>query len=58
MRGLCSSRGVARAELIRIAVDRFFVELAEMRPAGAPFDLEAAVNAEIFNGETNRDRVI
>lgn len=50
--------GVARAELIRIAVDRFFVELAEMRLAGAPFDLETAVNAEIFNGEASRDRLI
>lgn len=50
--------GVARAELIRIAVDQFLVELAKMRLAGASFDLEAAVNAEIFNGEANRDRLI
>ncbi|QBJ96412.1 hypothetical protein ERC79_10890 [Rhodococcus sp. ABRD24] len=50
--------GVARGELIRIAVDRFFVEMAELRLAGAPFDLETAVNAEIFNGEASRDRLI
>lgn len=50
--------GVARGELIRIAVDRFVVEIAELRLAGAPFDLETAVNAEIFNGEASRDRLI
>ncbi|MBU4616221.1 ribbon-helix-helix protein, CopG family [Rhodococcus sp. GG48] len=50
--------GVARGELIRIAVDRFFVEMSELRLAGAPFDLETAVNAEISNGEASRDRLI
>ncbi|WP_157662974.1 ribbon-helix-helix domain-containing protein [Prescottella equi] len=50
--------GVARGELIRIAVDRFFVEIAELCLAGAPFDLETAVNAEIFNGEASRDLLI
>ncbi|NKS55575.1 hypothetical protein GS500_23360 [Rhodococcus hoagii] len=50
--------GVARGELIRIAVDRVFVELAELRLAGAPFDLETVVNAEIFNGQASRDRLI
>ncbi|NKR65375.1 ribbon-helix-helix protein, CopG family [Rhodococcus hoagii] len=47
-----------RTELIRIAVDRFLVDLAQLRLAGTPFDLEAAINAEIFNGEANRDLLI
>ncbi|WP_145238475.1 MULTISPECIES: ribbon-helix-helix protein, CopG family [Nocardiaceae] len=47
-----------RTELIRIAVDRFLVDLAQLRLAGTPFDLETAINAEIFNGEANRDLLI
>ncbi|MBM9839627.1 ribbon-helix-helix protein, CopG family [Rhodococcus hoagii] len=47
-----------RTELIRIAVDRFLADLALLRLAGTPFDLETAVNAEIFNGEANRDLLI
>ncbi|WP_165497090.1 hypothetical protein [Rhodococcus sp. ABRD24] len=39
-------------------MDQFFVAMAELRLAGAPFDLETAVNAEIFNGEASRDRLI
>ncbi|MGO4205009.1 hypothetical protein AB4Z09_25385 [Rhodococcus sp. TAF43] len=55
---LALSLGIKRAELIRIAVDRFLVELAQLRLAGTPFDIETAINDEVFNGEANRDRLI
>ncbi|WP_458683396.1 hypothetical protein [Prescottella equi] len=47
-----------RTELIRIAVDRFLVDLAQLRLVGTPFDLETAINAETFNGEANRELLI
>ncbi|MCD7052824.1 ribbon-helix-helix protein, CopG family [Rhodococcus sp. BH2-1] len=47
-----------RTELIRIAVDRFLLDLAQLRLAGTPFDLETAINDEIFNGEVSRERLI
>lgn len=47
-----------RAEIIRIAVDRFLLELAELRLAGTPFDTETAINTETFNGTANRERLI
>lgn len=34
------------------------VELAQLRLASSPFDIETAINAEIYNGEENRDRLI
>lgn len=55
---LAATHHITRAELIRIAVDRFLVELAQLRLTGTPFDIETAVNHEIFNGEANRDRLI
>ncbi len=55
---LADAHHITRAELIRIAVDRFLVELAQLRLAGTPFDLETAVNKEIFNGEANRNLLI
>ncbi|MCA1007219.1 hypothetical protein LCL87_15955 [Rhodococcus hoagii] len=48
--------GRRAGELIRIAVDRFLVEIGEFRLAGAPFDLEPP--SKIFNGEASRDRRI
>ena len=56
--GLAARHGTTRAEIMRIAVDRFLLELAELRLAGTPFDIETAVNAEIFNGTANRERLI
>lgn len=56
--GLATQHGTTRAEIMRIAVDRFLLELAELRLAGTPFDIETAVNEEIFNGTANRERLI
>ncbi|NKT45955.1 hypothetical protein GS676_24340 [Rhodococcus hoagii] len=56
--GLAARHGTTRAEIMRIAVDRFLLELAKLRLAGTPFDIETAVNSEIFNGTANRDRLI
>ncbi|MGO4205179.1 hypothetical protein AB4Z09_26270 [Rhodococcus sp. TAF43] len=47
-----------RGELVRIALDRFLVELAQLRLAGTPFDIETAINRESYNGEENRERMI
>ncbi|NKS02535.1 ribbon-helix-helix protein, CopG family [Rhodococcus hoagii] len=55
---LAARHGTTRAEIMRIAVDRFLLELAELRLAGTPFDIETAVNEEIFNGTANRERLI
>ncbi|WP_430336144.1 ribbon-helix-helix domain-containing protein [Rhodococcus sp. ACT016] len=50
--------GANRGELIRIAVDLFLVDLAQLRLAGTPFDIEAALTDELFQGEASRDRLI
>lgn len=55
---LADAHHITRAELIRIAVDRFLVELSQLRLAGTPFDIETAINDEIFNGEARRDLLI
>ncbi|MDH6284673.1 CopG family transcriptional regulator [Prescottella agglutinans] len=47
-----------RAELIRIALDKLLLELAQLRLAGTPFDIESAVYEEIFKGEASRDLLI
>lgn len=47
-----------RSELIRIALDQFLVDIAQLRLAGTPLDIEAAVTDELFQGEANRDRLI
>jgi hypothetical protein len=47
-----------RAELVRIAFDRLLVDIAQLRLAGTPLDLEAAVTDELFQAEANRDRLI
>lgn len=49
---------ITRVEVVRIAVDRFLLDIAQFRLAGAPFDIEAAVTDELFPGEANRDRLI
>ncbi|WJJ14382.1 hypothetical protein P9990_26595 (plasmid) [Prescottella equi] len=55
---LADAHHITRAELIRIAVDRFLVELSQLRLADTPFDIETAVNNEIFNGEARRALLI
>lgn len=58
LKRLAQQLDTSRAELARIAVDRFLLELAQQRLAGNPFDLEAALIDELFQAEANRDRLI
>ncbi|NKU63962.1 hypothetical protein GS891_12750 [Rhodococcus hoagii] len=57
--GLAARHGTTRAEIMRIAVDRFLLELAELRLAGTPFDNRDPRSTRRFStGTANRERLI